>query len=152
MCTGALKSTPVCISQHACNELPPRLRHWQLLLFYRAHLLTFNDHPTLSVIEDSSFDWFPDFPNYCSFNLLTKDFFQKALVLTNSTHHAILFGEPHHATSILRYVRHALKTLQQLCKVFCRLFVLIIMIIYIYIYTDGSKSECGTRSSLCLQV
>ena len=83
LCTGALKSTPVCTLQHACNELPPRVRHLQFCLFYWAYLLPFNDHPTLSVIEDSWFDWFPDFPNYCSFNLVTKDFFQKALVFTN---------------------------------------------------------------------
>ena len=76
LCTGALKSTPICTLQHACNELPLRLRYLQLSLCYRAHLQSFNDHPTLSLIQDSWFDWFPDFPNYCSFNLVTKDFFR----------------------------------------------------------------------------
>ena len=70
-----MKSTPICSLQHACNELPPRVRYLQLSLLYRAHLQSFYAHPTLSVIQDSWFDWFPDFPNYCSFNLLTKDFF-----------------------------------------------------------------------------
>ena len=75
LCIGTLKSTPICSLQHACNELPPRVRYLQLSLLYKAHLQSFYAHPTLSVIQDSWFDWFPDFPNYCSFNLLTKDFF-----------------------------------------------------------------------------
>ena len=75
LCTGALNSTPVCSLQHACNEMPPNIRFLQLCLFYRAHLLTFSEHPTLSVIQDSWFDWFPDSQNYCSFNLLTNNFF-----------------------------------------------------------------------------
>ena len=75
LCSGALKSTPVCSLQHACIEMPPNIRYLQLCLFYRAYLLTFSEHPTLSVIQDSWFDWFPDCQNYCSFNLLTNNFF-----------------------------------------------------------------------------
>ena len=75
LCTRALKSTPVCSLQHACNEMPPNVRYLQLCLFYGAHLLTFSEHPTLSVIQDSWFDRFPDSQNYCFFNLLTNNFF-----------------------------------------------------------------------------
>ena len=56
LCTGALKSTPVYSLLHACNEMPPNIRYLQLCLFYRTHLLTFSEHPTLSVIQDCWFD------------------------------------------------------------------------------------------------
>ena len=51
LCTGALKSNPICSLQHAWNELPPRLRYLQLSLIHRAHLQSFHEHPTLSVHE-----------------------------------------------------------------------------------------------------
>ena len=75
LCTGALRSTPVCTLQHACNEMSPHLRHVKLCLSYKAHLLTFAHHPAHSVTTDSWYDWFPDSPNYRSFNLLTSNFF-----------------------------------------------------------------------------
>ena len=68
LCTDALKSTPVCSLQHACNKMPPNVRYLQLCLFYRAHLLPISKHPALSVIQDSWFDWFPGW-------LLTNHFF-----------------------------------------------------------------------------
>ena len=76
LCTRAMKSTPIICLQHTCNELPPHLRHVQICLNYRAHLLTFNSHPNSIVISDTWYDWFPNINNYESFNLQTNKFLQ----------------------------------------------------------------------------
>ena len=50
--TGALVSTPVICLHHACNEMPLNIKHKFLCLKFKAHLLSFSDHPALSLTED----------------------------------------------------------------------------------------------------
>ena len=69
-----MKSTPIICLQHTYNELLAYLRHVQICLNYRAHLLTFNSHPNSIVISDTWYDWFPNINNYESFNLQTNKF------------------------------------------------------------------------------
>jgi len=57
---------------HACNEMPLTMKHKFLWLKFKAHLLSFSDHPALSLTEDCWQERFPDSPGFCSFNLFTK--------------------------------------------------------------------------------
>ena len=41
-------------------------------LKFKAHLLTFSDHPAQSLIEDCWQERFPDSPSFCSYNMFTK--------------------------------------------------------------------------------
>jgi len=43
-----------------------------LCLKYKAHRLTFSDHPCVSLIEDCWQERFPDTSDFCSFNVFTK--------------------------------------------------------------------------------
>ena len=52
--------------------MPLFIRHKLLCLKYKAHLLTFSDHPCMSLIEDCWQERFPDTSDYCSFNMFTK--------------------------------------------------------------------------------
>jgi len=72
LCTGALVSTPVICLHHACNEMPLNINHKFLCLKFKARLLSFSDHPVLSLTEDCWQERFPDSPGFCSFNTLTK--------------------------------------------------------------------------------
>ena len=67
--TGALVSTPVICLHHACNEMPLNIKHKFLCLKFKAHLLSFSDHPALSLTEDCWQECFPDSPGFCSFNV-----------------------------------------------------------------------------------
>ena len=70
ICCGAMPSTPTCILQAACNEMPLHLRHLYLCLTYRHHLLRNCTvrHPTQSIISDSWYDI------YCLTNSRFKTF------------------------------------------------------------------------------
>jgi len=72
LCTGALVSTPVICLYHACNEMPLNIKHKFLCLKFKARLLSFSDHPALSLAENCCQERFPDSPGFCSFNMLTK--------------------------------------------------------------------------------
>ena len=72
LCTGALVSTPVICLHHACNEMPLNIKHKFLCLKFKAHLLSFSDHPALSLTEDCWQERFPDSPGFCSFNMFTE--------------------------------------------------------------------------------
>ena len=72
LCTGALVSTPAICLHHACNEIPLNITHKFLYLKFEAHLLSFSDHPALSLTEDCRQERFPDSPGFCSFNMFTK--------------------------------------------------------------------------------
>jgi len=72
MCTGALVSIAVICLHHACNEMPLNVKHKFLCLKFEAHLLSFSDHPALSLTEDYWQERFPDSPGFCSFNMFTK--------------------------------------------------------------------------------
>jgi len=72
LCTGALVSTPVICLHHACIEMPLNIRHKFLCLKIKAHLLSFSDHPALTLTEDCWQERFPDSPGFCSFNMFTK--------------------------------------------------------------------------------
>jgi len=56
---------------HACNEMPLIIKHKFLCLKFKAHLLSFSDHPALSLTEDCWQERFPDSPGFCSF-MFTK--------------------------------------------------------------------------------
>ena len=147
LCTGALKSTPICSLQHACNELPPRVRYLQLSLLYRAHLQSFYAHPTLSVIQDSWFDWFPDFPNYCSFNLLTKDFFADNFAIHKLSPPCNPLWSVAPCNMDLSLCGENKFNEEAVRQNFLKL-IYTNYNDYLHLYTDGSKSEFGTSSAL----
>jgi len=72
LCTGALVSTPMICLHHACNEMPLNIKHKFLCLKFKAHLLSFSDHPALSLTEDCWQERFLDSPGFYSFNMFTK--------------------------------------------------------------------------------
>jgi len=72
LCTGALVSTPVICLHHACNEMPLNIKHKFLCLKFKAHLLSFGDHPALSLTEDCWQERFTDLPGFRSFDIFTK--------------------------------------------------------------------------------
>ena len=74
---GAMRCTPINCLQVHCNEMPSKLRFEQLCLKIRAYLGTFANHPNSSVVQDSWQERFPDNPNFSSFNMRTKEFFDK---------------------------------------------------------------------------
>ena len=92
LCTGNMRSTPTMCLQHACNEMPLELKHRLLCSRYRAHLLTFPTHPAKTIIEDGWQELFPDFGNFCSFNMLTKPTITGNLLRANVLR---VFDAPH---------------------------------------------------------
>jgi len=72
LCTGAMASTPLICLHHACDVMPLLIRHKFLCLKFKAHLLTFSDHPAQSLTEDCWQERFPDSPSFCSYNMFTK--------------------------------------------------------------------------------
>jgi len=77
LCLGAMPRTPVVCLQHACAEMPLFIRHKLLCPKYKAHLLTFRDHPCVSLIKACWQKQFPDTVDFCSFNLFTKTEFNQ---------------------------------------------------------------------------
>jgi len=63
---------PIVFLQHACHEMPLHIKHRLLCLQYKVHLLTFREHPGLSLVTDCWQEIFPDSRNFCSFNMFTK--------------------------------------------------------------------------------
>ena len=147
LCTGAMRSTPTICLQHACNAMPLELKHSLLCSKYRAHLLTFPTHPAKTIIEDCWQELFPEFGNFCSFNMLTKPTITGELLRANVLR---VFDAPpwllHHPKldfSVFRYAQHSGTTTvaplflsDECCST------------HHHIYTDGSKtaslSGCGT--------
>jgi len=72
LCTGAMASIPLTCLHDACDEMPLLIRHKFLCLKFKAHLLTFSDHPAQSLIQDCWQERFPDSPSFCSYNMFTK--------------------------------------------------------------------------------
>jgi len=72
LCTGAMPSTPIDCLQHTCHEMPLHIKHRFLCLQYKVHLLTFREHPGLSLVTHWWQAIFPDSRNFCSFNMFTK--------------------------------------------------------------------------------
>jgi len=72
LCNGALVSTAVTCLHHACNVMPLNIKHKFLFLKFKADLLSFSDHPALSLTEDCWQERFPDSIGFCSFNIFTK--------------------------------------------------------------------------------
>ena len=95
LCTGALQNTPICALQHNCSEIPVVIRHKQLCLKYRTHLLDIKNHPARTVKQDSWYDRYSDSNNNKSFHLLTKDFLQIKLFVYSPyiSHHGCLLGQ-----------------------------------------------------------
>jgi len=48
------------------------IKHKFLCLKFKAHFLSFSDHPALSLTEHCWQERFPDSPGFCSFNMSTK--------------------------------------------------------------------------------
>jgi len=72
LCTGAMTSTSIVCLQHTCHEMPLHIKHRLLCFEYKVHLLTFREHPGLSLVTDCWQAIFPDTRNFCSFNMFTK--------------------------------------------------------------------------------
>ena len=73
LCMGAMRSTPMICLLQASGEIPLHVKHKMLCLEYKAHLLTFNNHPALSLIADSWHELYLDTPKFQKFNMVTKD-------------------------------------------------------------------------------
>jgi len=71
--TGAMRSTPTICLLQASGEIPLHVKHKFLCLKYKAHLLTFNNYPALSLIADSWHELYLDTLNFQSFNMATKN-------------------------------------------------------------------------------
>ena len=84
LCTSALQCTPISAFQHNGSKMHVVIRHKQLCLKYRTHLLKFKNHPTNTVIQDSWYDKYSNYNNYRSFHLLTKGFFADKIFCLDS--------------------------------------------------------------------
>ena len=72
-----MRSTLINCMQVHCHEMPLKLKFEQLCLNFRAYLGTFEDYPSLFVVQDSWQERLPDNPGFCSFNIRTKVIFSK---------------------------------------------------------------------------
>ena len=75
ICCGAMRSTPICVLQAACNEMPLDKRHQYLCFNYKAKLLEMPSysHPARNLIADSGMELycFTD-QEITTFNSITK--------------------------------------------------------------------------------
>ena len=74
ICCGAMPSTPACVLQASCNDMPLHLRYIYQCLTYRYHLLSCNaGYPSLSAISVSWHDLYcltyPKFKTFIFFSL-----------------------------------------------------------------------------------
>ena len=143
-----MASTPLNCLHHAFDEMPSLIRH-KFCLKFKAHLLSFSDHPALSLLEDCWQERFPDSPGFCSYNMFTKVavdhslFAAAPLRIPNLPHWSLqkplvdpaLWQFVHQTTSafvVLLFWSHWHNIYDQCVK----------------IYTDGSKTStrtvCGT--------
>ena len=72
LCTGAMASTPLICLHHACDEMPLLIRHMFLCLTFKAHLLSFSDHPAQWWIEDCWQERFANSPSFSCCTMFTK--------------------------------------------------------------------------------
>jgi len=79
LCTGAMRSRPVCCLQHVCNETPSYTRTQQTILSTLQSASPFQKHPAHSLIQNSWYDFFPNRANYYTFNMLSNVFFSSNL-------------------------------------------------------------------------
>ena len=151
ICAGALRSTPIDCLQHYCNEMPLKIRFYQLCLYYRAHLSTFTDHPTSPVILHSWQERWPENrSNFNSFNMQTKNFFKSSEIITDK--HFVpdtppwLINKPIVNYDILFNYRK-----NDISSLINAVFLEIVNTDYYHftlLCTDGSKSHLGTSSAL----
>ena len=75
ICCGAMRSTPICVLQASCNEMPLDKRHEYICLNCKAKLLRLpaHSHPARNLIEDSELEayCFTD-KDIATFNSVTK--------------------------------------------------------------------------------
>ena len=144
-----MKSTPIICLQHTCNELPPHLRHVQICLNYRAHLLTFNSYPNYIVISDTWYDesfnlqtnkFFADFfeqnslPNNVFTNYLTNPSLPPWTLEPMSTDFyflSVIFDKANTAANKQIYLEYVVNNYKD----------------YLHIYTDGSKTQHVTSAA-----
>ena len=160
LCIGAMKSTPIISLQHTCNELPPHLRHVQICLNYRAHLLTFNSHPNSIVISDTWYDWFPNINNYESFNLQTNKFFADFLEqngLSNNvfTNYLTNLSLPPWTFEPMSTDFYFLSFIFDKANTAANKQIFLEYVVnnykdYLHVYTDGSKTQHGTSAAFML--
>ena len=151
ICAGALRSTPIDCLQHHCNEMPLKIRFYQLCLYYRAHLSTFTDHPTPAVILDSWQERWPEnHTNFNSFNMQTKNFFERSEIMTDkhfgSDTPFWLINKPIVNYDVLFNCRK-----NDIPALNNTVFLEIVNTDYYnftLLFTDGSKSHLGTSSAL----
>ena len=72
ICSGAMASTPVCVLQHSCRELPVHIRHLQACLIHRYLIISSDQHPCHRLVQDTWHEIFPDSPNFITFNMYSK--------------------------------------------------------------------------------
>jgi len=151
-CTGAMQSTPTLCLEHACNEMPLELKHHLLWSKYRAHLLTFPTHPAKSIIEDCWQKLFPEFVNFCSFNMLTNPTTTGDLIRVNVLRvldaPSWLLQHPKMDFPVFSYAQHSgtttmapilLSTLHECYNT------------HHHIYTDGSKTTSLTGCGIYVE-
>ena len=156
ICCGAMRSTPICALQAACNEMPLHLRHQYLCLNYKAKLLRLpkGSHPAQNLIEDSAEEvyCFTE-QNIRTFNRFTKSTVFDQLIFEPYTP----LGQPYWLLTSpvvdLELKKHLFKndipalkrsiTLEYISEIYGK---------YTAVYTDGSKHsmEQDFHSTSCL--
>ena len=150
ICTGALCSTPIVALQHAGVEMPIRIRYKQLCFNYKAHLLTFTNHPTANVLDNAIYNLLPQ-PE--RFNKLFGSFTSDFPPLQISPNVINITNLP---------VWNLIVPKVDLClHVFCKIprcpaevnqyflsHTHFEYTNYVHIFTDGSKTEFGTGSAV----
>ena len=153
ICCGAMPSTPICVLQASCHEMPLHIRHLYLCLTYRYHLLSCTArHPSLSVISDSWHDLYClTNPNFKTFNYFTKNVISNDLSVSSTP--AILkppwlISVPLVDTRLLKLTpsqpspqRTKVTSLDYINDTYEENG-------YVTIYTDGSKMENGAGYSV----
>jgi len=124
------------------------IRYKFLCLKFKAHLLSFSDHPALSLTEDCWQERFPDSPGFCSFNIFTKTEVDLSVFAAAPVHIPNIpprsIRKPVIDLAILQFVRQTASAfvapvffshLKNICDQFVK------------IYSDGSKTSeqagCG---------
>ena len=139
--TGTMRSTPTFCLLQASGEIPLHVKHKLLCLKYKAHLLTFNNHPALLLIADSWHELYPNTPSFQSFNMATKDTVSPDTFKINPLNISNIPPWIHRKINIDLSLTHTLHS--QNPEIIKRTALYHLQENYpdfVYIYTDGSKT------------
>ena len=148
ICTGVMRSTAAICLQHVCNEMPIKFRHQQLCLFYKAHLMTFGQHPTSTVLDSEFYCLLPQYERFGLFAASTGNFPPEQMKVHKITEPLPVwtFTAPTVDLFLVEFCKAPRNTVEVeqyfLSHINSRYFN------HVRIYTDGSKSEFGTSSSV----